>query len=310
MCRRALLTSALASILVVFAACGGTSSNGPNSAVKVSAVPQFSHVAIVVLENASYHDVIGNSSMPYLNSLASKYSSLASYYANAHPSIPNYFMLTAGNTETFQDSFTGMVSDDNLVREINATGLTWKAYEESIPSAGYTGPDTGLYIERHDPLSYFNDVRNTPAQAANIVPFSQLSADMSSGSLPNFLWLTPNALNSAHDCPVLNPNCSLSSRLATADNWLSTNIPPLLNNPSFSASGLLIVVFDEGEDVDLDHGGGHVACVFAGTHVKTGYSSNATYQHQDVLSLIGHALRLQNTPGAGASGGSMLEFFQ
>jgi phospholipase C len=307
---RALLTSILLGILLILAACGGSSSNGPNSAVKVTAVPQFSRVAIVVLENASYHDVIGNASMPYLNSLASQYSSLASYYANAHPSIPNYFILTAGNPETFDDAFSGTVTDDNLAREFIASGVSWKAYEESIPGAGYTGGDSGLYIERHNPFSYFSDVRNDPAQAANIVPFSQLAVDMSGGSLPNFMWIGPNAIDSAHDCPSSDPSCSLSSRLTTADNWLKTNIQPLLSNPSFSANGLLIVVFDEGEDTDVDHVGGHVACVFAGTHVKTHYSSNATYQHQDTLSLIGHALRLQHTPGLGASGGSMLEFFQ
>lgn len=306
---RALGLTFISSLLLILAACGGNSSNGPNSAVQVTAVPHFSHVAIVVLENASYPDVINNPSMPYLNSLASQYSSLASYYANFHPSIPNYFMLSAGNPETFDDSFSGTVSDDNLVREFIASGVTWKAYEESIPAAGYTGGDSGLYIERHDPLSYFSDVRNDATQAANIVPFTQMAADMGSGSLPNFMWITPNALDSAHDCPSSNSNCSLSSRLTTADNWLKANVQPLLSSPSFS-NGLLIVVFDEGEDVDVDHVGGHVACVFAGAHVKQHYASTATYQHQDTLSLIGHALQLKSTPGLGASGGSMLEFFQ
>lgn len=307
---------ALFTILTVFAvlllaSCGGNSSSSSNSNnVSVSAVPQFQHVAIVVLENASYHDIVGTSTMPYLSSLWAKGAFLQSYYATAHPSIPNYFMLTTGQTITFDDSFSGTVSDDNLAREFMASGLTWKAYEESIPGAAYTGGNTGLYIERHDPFSYFSDVRNSSTEAANIVPLSQLSSDLSSGSLPNFLWITPNALDSAHNCPASNGNCSLNSRLATADSWLSNNIPALLNNSSFAASGLLIVVFDEGDDTDLDHVGGHVVCVFAGTHVKSGYVSSATYSHQDVLSLIGHALRLQTIPGAGATGGSMLEFFQ
>ena len=307
---RALISSSIFAILLVLAGCGGNSSSSSSSSPSVSAVPQFQHVAIVVLENASYHDVIGSSSMPYFNQLASQWSSLASYYATAHPSIPNYFMLTAGNPETFNDNFTGTVSDDNLVREALATGLTWKAYEESIPAPAYTGSNIGLYIERHDPMSYFSDVRNSAVQAANIVPFSQLAQDMSSNSLPNLIWITPNALDNAHSCPSSNPNCTLQQRLATADGWLKANIPPLLNDANFSQSGLLIVLFDEGEDTDLDHGGGHVAAVYAGTHVKQHYASTATYSHQDTLSLIGHALKLQQTPGLGATGGSMLEFFQ
>ena len=124
-------------------------------------------------------------------------------------------MLTAGQVETFDDSFSGTVSDDNLAREFIAAGLTWKAYEESIPAAAYTGGDAGLYNERHDPFSYFNDVRNSATQAANIVPFSQMAADTSSGSLPNFMWITPNALDNGHGCPASNPGCTLSERLAT-----------------------------------------------------------------------------------------------
>jgi hypothetical protein len=297
--------------LLLFAGCGGGSSmNSSNSGGSVSGVPQFSHVAIVVLENASYHDVIGNSAMPYLNGLASKNALLKSYYATAHPSIPNYFMLTTGQTVTFDDAFSSEVKVDNLAREITATGQTWKAYEQALPKQGYTGPDSGLYIEHHDPFSYFKDVRENASQQANLVSYTQLSTDLTSGSLPNFLWITPNAVNTAHSCPNSNLNCSLNSRLATADTWLSQNIPALLSNPSFSANGLLIVLFDEGEDIDLDHIGGHVVCVLAGTHVKQNYSSTATYSHQDILSLIGHALRLQTIPGAGANAATMTEFFQ
>ncbi len=301
--------------LLALSACGGNSSlavpistgggGGGNSAV-----PHFSHVAIVVLENAGYNEVIGNTSMPYLNSLATHGSVLASYYANAHPSIPNYFMLTTGQPVTLDDSFTGTVSVDNLAREFLTSSVTWKAYEESIPSAGYTGGDTALYLERHDPFSYFSDVRNSSTEAANLVPFAQLATDISARTLPNFLWITPNVLDDAHNCPAASPNCSLNSRLATADGWLSTNIAPLLSNPNFASSGLLIIVFDEGDTTDVSHGGGHTVGILAGTHVKTGYTSTATYQDQDVLSLIGHALQLGTIPGAGATGASMTEFFQ
>src|SRR6267143_2589117 len=53
--------------------------------------PTFSHVVLVVEENHSYSEVIGNSSMPYLNSLASQYGLATQYFADAHPSLGNYF---------------------------------------------------------------------------------------------------------------------------------------------------------------------------------------------------------------------------
>lgn len=302
----------LATGVLLLNACGGTSVQVPvvGGTPSRSTVPHFDHVAIVVLENASYNDVIGNASMPWLNALAGKGSLLTAYYANAHPSIPNYFMLTTGQIVTVDDGFSGTVTVDNLAREFVNSGLTWKAYEESIPHSGYTAGNSGQYLERHDPFSYFSDVRNSSTAAGNLVPFPQLWADMSANSLPNFMWISPNAIHDAHSCPASNPSCTLNDRLAAADAWMSVNIQPLLNNSSFSANGLLIVVFDEGDDTDLSGGGGHVACVLAGTHVKVGYTSSAQYQHQDTLSLIGHALQLSAVPGAGATGGSMDEFFQ
>ena len=302
----------MGAVLLALAGCGGSSVQVPVSGgtPSPSSVPHFNHVAVVVLENASYNEVIGNSSMPWLNALANKGSLLTAYYANAHPSIPNYFMLTTGQVITLDDTFTGTVTVDNLAREFMTSGVSWKAYEESIPGPGYTGGDTGLYLELHDPFSYFSDVRNSANESANLVPFPQITADMGANALPNFLWITPNILDDAHSCPASNPNCTLNDRLAAADAWMSANLQPLLNDANFSASGLLIITFDEGDDTDLSGGGGHVACILAGTHVKPGYTSSSQYQHQDTLSLIGHALQLGTVPGAGATGASMSEFFQ
>ncbi len=70
----------------------------PPSASALS-VPVFSHVFVVVEENHGYSSVIGSSSMPYLNSLASKYGLATQYYANTHPSIGNYFMMTTGQRQ-------------------------------------------------------------------------------------------------------------------------------------------------------------------------------------------------------------------
>src|SRR5947208_4086363 len=60
------------------------------------AVPSISHVVVVVEENTDYANVVGSSSMPYLNGLANQYALATQYYANTHPSIGNYFMMTAG----------------------------------------------------------------------------------------------------------------------------------------------------------------------------------------------------------------------
>jgi len=45
--------------------------------------------------------------MPYLNSLASQYDLATQYFANTHPSIGDYFMLTTGQLVTNDDGFAG-----------------------------------------------------------------------------------------------------------------------------------------------------------------------------------------------------------
>ena len=70
-------------------------------------------------------------------------------------------MMTTGSLETLDDSFTGTISDDNIVRALNGAGKTWKAYAESLPYAGYTGCGSGYYVKRHNPLAYFSDAANS-----------------------------------------------------------------------------------------------------------------------------------------------------
>jgi len=124
------------------------------------------------------------------------------------------------------------------VRELVAAGKTWKAYAESLPSIGYIGGDStsggGQYYVRHDPIAYLTDVQNSSTQRQNLVPFTQLAQDLSTGGLPNYSFIAPNGCDDAHDCG-----------LGTADNWLKNNIDPLIKNSVFQKDGLLIIVFDE-----------------------------------------------------------------
>lgn len=291
----------LAALGMLQLACGGYSagsSSSPTPTAAPATVPTFSHVFVVVEENHSYADVIGNSSMPYLNSLASKYGLAKQYFANAHPSIPDYLMLTTGQMETLEDNFSGTISDDNIVRELVSAGKTWKTYQESIPAPGYLGSDAPPYVRRHNPFSFLSDVQNNTAQAANIVPFTQFASDLASNSLPNFAFIVPDLNNDAHD-----------GTLAAADSWLQSNIAPLIASSTFQSSGLLIIVFDEGEVTDLDHGGGQVAAVIISSNSKPNFQSQKFYQHQSTLRLALTALGVSKLPGMAATAPDMAEFF-
>src|SRR6266550_3526378 len=163
--------------VVVSNGAGSITSNAATLTV-VSPPPTrlFGHIAVVVEENTNYSSVT-SSSMPYLSGLMMQYGLATQYYANTHPSIGNYFMLTTGQVLTNNDSQTPSsfpVSADNVVRELVAASKSWKAYAESLPSVGYLGGDTtsggGQYYVRHVPIAYLTDVQNSSAQQQNLVP--------------------------------------------------------------------------------------------------------------------------------------------
>ena len=286
--------------MLMLGGCVGPVANTPPPAGQKSV--RFGHVFIVVEENHNYGDVVASASMPYFNGLANKYGLAANYFANGHPSIPDYFMLTTGQTLTLIDAVTPQtfpVSDDNVVRELLAAGKTWKSYAEDLPSIGYTGGNSGKYLVRHNPLAYMTDVQNNQAQVQNLVPFTQFPADLPTANLPDYSFIVPNACNDAHDCS-----------LATADNWLQTNIDPIIQSPVFQKDGLLIIVFDEADTVDFTGGGGHVAAVVVSPLSKKGYKSIAFYQHQSVLRLTLEGLGVTKLPGDAATAPVMWEFFQ
>jgi len=261
-------------------------------------LPAFKHVFIVVEENSRYTSVIGRPSMPYLNSLAITYGLATQYYATTYPSLPNYFMLTTGQVITQNDG-SGTVTADNVVRHLLTAGKTWKAYEESLPYAGYIKPDVGLYARRHCPLSYFSDVVNSTNERSNLVPFTEFASDLAAGHLPQYSFITPNLCNDAHNCS-----------LATADGWLKKNIAPLIASSTFKDGGLLIITFDSSWQ-DYTHGGGHVAWVAVSPEFsKLGYKSTTLYQHQNTLRLMMQGLGLTSYPGKAASAANMAEFFK
>ncbi len=297
-----LLTIVLMTMVLVWPGCSGISSaSGPRpgpTPTPTGRVPQLGHVVLVVEENHSYSEVIGNSAMPYLNGLASQYGLATQYYADTHPSIGNYFMLTTGQIVTNVDTFTGTVSVDNIVRELLASGKSWKSYAESIPSPGYTGGDQYPYAKHHNPFSYFSEVVNSSTQAQNLVSGAQFDTDVSNNQLPNFAFVAPNLLDDAHD-----------GTLAMADAWLQAHIDPLIKSSSFQQDGLLIITFDESDTTDTAHGGGQVATLIISPKARIGYKSTTLYQHESTLRLILNGLGVSVYPGAASTAPDMGEFF-
>jgi len=258
---------------------------------------------MVMEENQSYSTVVGNTNWPNLNSLIKSGALPTNYYANFHPSLPDYFMLTTGQPLTFNDSSTKVWDVDNLARRMLAAHISFKIYAEGITN-GYLGGNTGLYVIRHNPFAMLSDIADNPKVAEQTLwPFTQFATDASNNALPEFSFIIPNIDDDAH-----------TGTAQQADSWLQSNVvQPLSSYPTFQTggNGVLIIDFDESAFKDIAHGGGHVAAVFWGPGAKSGYkqTSSTIYQHQTMLRAIMDQLGLSNPPAAAANAPAMSEFF-
>ena len=318
-------------LALMLSACSGHRVPTPIARIARAQVPTFEHVFVVVEENENYADVIGNTKdMPYLNTLAAKYGLATSYYANTHPSINNYFVLTAGRIATkgpcvqdWCDLYPFDVEGENIASILTEKSKTWKAYAESIPRAGYVGDDVFPYVKRHNPFAYFENVRVAPSQRENIVPFSDFSRDLQRDTLPNYSFIVPNIYHDGHHDPLTQHQapCGDHVALQNIDSWLRDKMNPLIESATFQRSGLLMIVFDEacerGPKADWTYdpkkpeikGGGHIAAVIVSARTPRGTTSDDLYHHESVLRLSLRALGIEHLPGLAASSPDMSKFF-
>jgi phosphatidylinositol-3-phosphatase len=276
---------------LVLAACGATqlpAQTDPSPTTHLRAGPP-AHVAVIVMENEEYGDVLGSRSAPYINGLANRYALARQMYAIRHPSLPNYLALTGGSTFGITSDCTDCrVAATSIVDQLAAKGLSWKAYLESMPRPCFTGAGSGEYAKRHDPFVYYTRVARDAALCQRVAPLTQLATDERYRTLPSFLWISPNLCHDMHDCSV-----------ATGDRFLAGLVPGLLS--ALGPRGLLFLTWDEGSS---DNGccrlasGGHIVTIVAGSGARAGARLSTPTDHYSVLQTIEDLFGLPRLRGA------------
>ena len=252
------------------------------------AVPNFAHIVMLVFENKEYGTVIGNGSMPNFSSYAKSYTLLNAFYAVSHPSLPNYLAMLGGDTFGITSDCTKCFVDaPSLPDSLEKAGLSWRAYQERLPQPCFVG-DTLLYAQKHDPFIYFTPIREDADRCQRgVVPLTQLDSDMAANALPNFVFITPDLCNDAHDCPV-----------STADAWMGAIMPKLQGYLDGTGQPYLIVLtWDEGQGDHSccglpDLAGGRIAVVLVSPQVKPGFQDDTPYTHYSLLKTIEAAWHL------------------
>ncbi|MCX6080693.1 MAG: hypothetical protein NTW32_14260 [Chloroflexi bacterium] len=246
-------------------------------------IPNFDHIVLIVLENRGYQKVIGSQSMPYLNSLARQNVLLTNYFAVRHPSLPNFLALVSGSTQNVtKDCKSCFFDQPTLPDLIEASGRSWKTYQEDLPSPCFVG-DASPYFQKHNPFIYFDAIRLNPERCQrSIVPLTSLDADLNANQLPNFAFIMPNICNSGHDCPA-----------ETSDAWVKALVTRLQAAPALGKNSLIIITFDEGDDQDQgtccdlgSQSGGQVATVLLSARARPGLEDGTAYSHYSLLKTI------------------------
>lgn len=245
------------------------------------------HLVIIVMENKEYSTVVGSSAAPYINgTLIPESRVFTQYYAEEHPSLPNYLLLTsAGSAGCVADNCpVGFDTEENLFHQMDTAGVSWKVYAESMPSNCYTA-NKGAYLVRHNPPPYF---ANLTTCGTKDVPFTQFATDLEAG-LPSFSFITPNKYNDMHT-DQNTAACSLANttldKVCQGDRWLMQNLPPLLALNDDASPGndvTVILTFDEGS-TKLS-GGGRVLTLVTGPNVTPGLN-NTMFGHLGLLNAM------------------------
>ena len=275
----------------------------PVMTMNSNGLPNFSHIFIIVMENKEASQIVDNPDAPFLNELARAYARATDYYAISHPSLPNYLALTGGDTFGItSDCHTCFVNADNIASQLAAAGKTWKAYMESMPEPCFVGDKLPDYSVNHDPFMYYDDIRTNPDLCSRVVPFSQFSIDLRAGTLPDFVWITPNTCNDMHSCAI-----------SIGDSWLKTLVPEILASPAWKDNGVLFITFDEGVTQSgccSFAAGGKVFTLVISPFGKAGYLSTASYDHYSMLRTIEAAWNLPLLQKAGSKSTPLMsEFF-
>jgi phosphatidylinositol-3-phosphatase len=306
-----------------------------------AATPTVGHIFVINLENKGFTETWGSGSVaPYLSqTLRAQGDLLTNYYGIGHNSLPNYIAEISGqppNLSTQADcsiysAFGDIGTTDGgaaigqgcvytssvktVADQLTAAGLSWKSYDEGMttacqhPSIGATDPNftataTDEYATRHNPFVYFQSITGSSGCAANDVPLTALTGDLSSASTTaNLTFITPNLCNDGHDSPCADGR---TCGLVSADAWLTTWVPVILNSPAYKNNGMLVITFDESDGATSDSsaccneesgpntllpgilgpGGGRVGALVLSPFTTAGSSDANPYNHYSLLRTI------------------------
>ncbi|MEO8927385.1 MAG: alkaline phosphatase family protein [Caulobacteraceae bacterium] len=332
-----------------------------------AAIPRYAHIFVIVEENKTYGQIVDPASAPNIAALAGKYGDATNFFGEVHPSEANYVALLGGDTFGIHDddgfschagstgSFCGgaaapgyadhTVHSPHLGDQLEAAGLTWKGYYESLPTPGslvFTASDpafdngtkkTALYASKHSGFLNFASVQNDPRRTDKIVDFRQLDADLAAGALPAFALMVPNQCNEMHGLhgakvPADCDGANVAALIRRGDAFTGELVKKLQATAAWNSPDnvAIVITFDEGSGktregccavtpgAPSNFGGGHIPTIVITNHGPHGIKDDTPYNHYSLLRTMEDAFGLKTHLAHAADTGKgvvpMIKLFQ
>jgi hypothetical protein len=256
---------------------------------------RWRHVVWIVMENKAQDQVLGARAAPYISRLASRCGSATRFFAESHPSLPNYIAMTSGSTQGIGDDSDPSSHRLSVPSIFSQLGSGWRALEESM-SSNCAQHNSGLYAVRHNPAAYYTNIRAACSRQ-----------DVALGRRPDisarFTFITPNICSDMHSCPRSNDQ---RTQIAIGDAWLARWLPKILATRAYrSGSTAVFITWDE----DDGSASNRIATIVVSPSTRRGTRASARFDHYSLLRTTEDLLRLPRHLGRAASAPSMRRAF-
>jgi phosphatidylinositol-3-phosphatase len=302
---QALLLAAGASLFLMQTVPSTASAGGSDR----SALKNYQHVFMIMMENTGYNALIGNPNAPFINFAASTYGLATNYTGVTHPSQPNYIAATSGSLNGVNSDNDTTINVRNIVDQLESHGKTWKAYMQSF-SLCATPFDHAcgnqLYERKHNPFISYQDVQTNPSRVANIVDFSQFANDLANGTVPDYSWISPDQCHDMHGrAATPSDPCDFSqvqALISVGDAFVMNTVNAIMNSTAWNGNSVIFITWDESDftgsgfqgfgddsgccDAPAGQGGGRTVMLTISHSDHSARTSNAAYNHYSMLATI------------------------
>ncbi|KAK2607573.1 hypothetical protein N8I77_006237 [Diaporthe amygdali] len=242
----------------------------------------FDRFITIWLENQDFDKVVKDA---HFADLKREGISLTKFYAQTHPSQPNYIAAIGGD-------YFGLNHDDHLripenvstvVDLLDTKEISWGGYFEDQPGPGFmglasegsTGNGTWDYVRKHNPFVSYDNIANNGSRLWSLGSFDDFKKDLAANQVPQFVFMSPNMMNDGHN-----------TTLEYATSWAHHFIEPLLADGVFKERTLIMLTYDESESYDIPN---KISTLLLGNAVPSelkGTEDDTYYTHYSILATL------------------------